>query len=332
MAYIENVVFPSFDLSPELRIISKNFTSSSRFAALRTGKSMSGITDTAGMNAIRGLSDGESTAITCFCPAPVGAVVCRCGEKYTVRINSVTAALVKRAQEVRELTREVFAGLDSICAAPCVEPENMPRLRRAVFLQQRINEYITRALLPLSEKFAPVDFTQTVRSCAAAASDALAGSGLGVVCTGDLGEAPVFVSRKDLAYAVLSLLALAFSLTNGRLVEIRIDRGKSGVSADMMFSVTNQNGARFRRLLDPEYFSKDLPGEKCAETLFLASYSRLMCDLSGGELLYSLSGGVAHLTPTFPVMRSDTVTLCSPPLIPRELALYAKALFECFAH
>ena len=57
------------------------FTSSSRFAALRTGKSMSGVTDAAGMNAIRGLSDGESTAITCFCPAPVGAVVCRCGEK-----------------------------------------------------------------------------------------------------------------------------------------------------------------------------------------------------------------------------------------------------------
>ena len=170
MAYIENVVFPSFDLGPELRIISKNFTSSSRFAALRMGKSMSDITDTAGMNALRALNDGESTAITCFCPAPVGAVVYRCGERYIVRINSVTAALVKRAQEVRELTREVFAGLDSICAAPCVEPENMPRLRRAVFLQQRINEYITRALLPLSEKFAPVDFTQAVRSCAAAAS------------------------------------------------------------------------------------------------------------------------------------------------------------------
>ena len=332
MAYIENVVFPSFDLGPELRIISKNFTSSSRFAALRMGKSMSGITDTAGMNALRALNDGESTAITCFCPAPVGAVVYRCGERYIVRINSVTAALVKRAQEVRELTREVFAGLDSICAAPCVEPENMPRLRRAVFLQQRINEYITRALLPLSEKFAPVDFTQAVRSCAAAASDALAGSGLGVVCTGDLGEAPVFVSRKDLAYAVLSLLALALSLTNGRLVEIRIDRGKSGVSADMMFSVSDQNGARFCRLLDPESPSNDLPGEKCAETLFLASYSRLMCDLCGGELLYSLSGGVAHLTPAFPVMRSDTVTLCSPPLLPRELMLCAKALFECFSH
>ena len=332
MAYIENVVFPSFDLGPELRIISKNFTSSSRFAALRMGKSMSGITDTAGMNALRALNDGESTAITCFCPAPVGAVVYRCGERYIVRINSVTAALVKRAQEVRELTREVFAGLDSICAAPCVEPENMPRLRRAVFLQQRINEYITRALLPLSEKFAPVDFTQAVRSCAVAASDALACSGLGVVCTGDLGEAPVFVSRKDLAYAVLSLLALAFSLTNGRLVEIRIDRGKSGVSADMMFSVSDQNGARFCRLLDPESPANDLPGEKCAETLFLASYSRLMCDLCGGELLYSLSGGVAHLTPTFPVMRSDTVTLCSPPLLPRELMLCAKALFECFSH
>ena len=247
-------------------------------------------------------------------------------------MKKLTIALIVVLTLVLGLGVTVFAGLDSICAAPCVEPENMPRLRRAVFLQQRINEYITRALLPLSEKFAPVDFTQTVRSCAAAASDALAGSGLGVVCTGDLGEAPVFVSRKDLAYAVLSLLALAFSLTNGRLVEIRIDRGKSGVSADMMFSVSDQNGARFCRLLDPESPSNDLPGEKCAETLFLASYSRLMCDLSGGELLYSLADGVAHLTPTFPVMRSDTVTLCSPPLIPRELALYAKALFECFAH
>ncbi len=326
MADIEEIVFPAFTLDTDLKIVSKNFVSARSFSALRVGKSASLITDEDGMNKLRALKPGESASFTCFCPAPVGALAFRMEESILVRINPATAALVEHARDMQRLNKELFTGFHELCAGETVDPRSMPRLRRLVFMQERINEYIARALLPQSERFCRTDFVQTASGAAAAASGVLSETGRGVVCTGDLSSADVFVSLKDISYMILALVSVSVELSCGRLTEIRISRTKASVSAEFMFSVSPRKAAVFLQA-----FSFELPERSDTrraeerELSFLASYSRLLCELNGGSLTAAVSDGVACVRTEFPICRDDTVTLSVPPLLVRELEESARA-------
>ena len=325
MKHLDNTPFPAFTADGELKIITAN-----RLArTVRAGAALETLTDAEGMEAVKTLGVGESTVIYCKLDPPMTAIATRISEnEYLVRANAVVSALMKHAENLRFLGKASLGELCRMSGKDEIPSYEIPRFRRAVFLQRQLNEYVCRILNVMPEKFAPVDFSAAVKSLASAASAALEGTGSGVIATGDLSPCPVLASRKDLAYMLLSCAALCFSGFKGRLVEIRVKKSAYFVAADIMCAV--KDGSRTAELINavPDASARLIAENE--DELLIASYARLLCELNGGTLSAYSEKDTLHISAAFETFRDDTLSLCAPPESDEELCRSASELFAVF--
>lgn len=323
MTYLESTSFPAFTADGDLRIKETYRLS----GAVRCGTPLEALTDKSGIDVVKSLEPGESAVICCKLDPPVTAIATRTSEnEYLFRAGVVVSALMKHAENLRRMGKASLGELCRMSGRGEIAPCDMPRLRRAVFLQQRLGEYVCRVLNVMPEKFAPVDLSAAVRSLASAAAAALEGTATGVIATGDLSPCPVLASRKDLAYMFLSCVALCFAELKGRLVEIRVKRNGRFVCADIMCAV--RDGSRMADLINS---APGGPVERFAENedaLFMASYARLLCELNGGALSATLENDTLYIRTSFETFRDDTLSLCAPPVSGPELCRFASELFR----
>ena len=325
MNHLENTPFPAFIADGELKITAVN-----RLAgAVRCGAPLETLTDEKGVSAVKTLGVGESAVICCRLDPPMTAIATRISEnEYFVRANVLATALMKHAENLRGLGRASFGELCRMSGKNVIPSYEMPRFRRAVFLQRQLNEYVCRVLDVMSEKFAPVDFSAVVKSLVSAASAALEGTGAGVIATGDLSPCPVLASRRDLAYMLLSCAALCFAELKGRLVEIRVKKSGHFATACIMCAV--KDGSRTAELMNAV---PDARAEQIAENedaLLIASHARLLCELNGGTLSAFSEKDTLHINAAFETFRDDTLSLCAPPAADKELCRFASELFAVF--
>ncbi len=330
MKDIDNLAYPAFTLDENLKITCKNKAASSFSSSIYKGKLFEKLTDKDGIGKIKSLKTGESAVVNCFLPCPLASVAQRGPAGYVVRVNAVTAALMERAKRVRYISEQCADRICELGSGEFIPPENMIRLRRAAFLQQRLNDYIGRVVDPMPEEYRYSNLASIAVNCASAVTDSLSGSLIGAVCTGDLSPSPVFVSQKDIAVLLLSCAAMAFYLLQGRMIELRLEKHGAEVTLCFMFSSSAESAAAcsgFFNVSAPD----SVPGlSEDAERAFTAAHIRLLCELNGGDLAFSYQNGIASISVTFPVLRDDTLSLCSPLISLSDLCELVLPLLECF--